>query len=238
MNITFQYVVKFICGKSSGEVLAPGVYFTAINVHNPAYSPVYFRKKIAIALPGEKPGPVSKLFDARLGPDEALEIDCPDIRQHIQPDTDFFKGFVILESEAELDVVAVYTASGATDQVETMHMERVWPRRREAGLPDLVPAPGENGDFCRRQDQNLIVTVRNQGSAGAGPSVTRVDFGPFGSVSLPTPPLAAGASIDLFFPIPGGCFDPDCEFRITVDANQQVAESDEGNNTANGVCLG
>ena len=38
-----------------------------------------FAVKIAVALPGLKPGPVSKFYDAKLGPDEALEIDCPDI---------------------------------------------------------------------------------------------------------------------------------------------------------------
>ena len=55
---------------------------------------------------------------------------------------------------------------------------------------------------------------------------------------MPTPPLGSGASVDLNFPIPRGCFDPDCEFRITVDANNQVIESDKGNNFASGTCLG
>ena len=40
---------------------------------------IAFRKKFAVALPGEKAGPVSRFFDAKLGPDEAFEIDCPDI---------------------------------------------------------------------------------------------------------------------------------------------------------------
>jgi subtilase family serine protease len=42
----------------------------------------------------------------------------------------------------------------------------------------------------------------------------------------------------LAFPIPPGCFDSDCEFRITVDVNNDVAESNEANNTADGVCIG
>jgi hypothetical protein len=241
MNITFQYAVKFICGKSDGEILAPGVYFTAINVHNPNYTPVTFRKKVAVALPGEKPGRVSSFFDARLGPDEALEIDCPDIRKHAETDDGFIKGFVVIESPVELDVVAVYTAAGATGQIETLHTERVSPRRQEVGLPDLVPVPDPQPGvgFCRRDEKgNLIVTVLNQGTAGAGPSVTEVDFGAFGVTALPTPPLVPGASVDLLFPIPFGCFNPDCQFRITVDANNQVVESDEGNNFASGTCLG
>jgi len=241
MNIIFQYAVKFVCGKSEGRVVAPGRYWTAINVHNPTYTPVSFRKKIAIALPHEQPGPVSEFFEAKLDRDEALEIDCEDIFKHANADTDFLKGFVVIQSPVELDVVAVYTAAGANDLVETLHTEHVSPRRLEVGLPDLIPVPDPQPGigFCRRDDQGrLIVTVRNQGASGAGPSTTTVDFGAFGTVSLATPALGPGDSVDLLFPIPPGCFNPDCHFRITVDANHQVVESDEGNNFASGTCLG
>jgi hypothetical protein len=47
----------------------------------------------------------------------------------------------VIESPAELDVVAVYTAAGGDDRVETLHIERVAPLRREVGLPDLIPVP-------------------------------------------------------------------------------------------------
>lgn len=234
----FQYAAKFVCGKSAGEVVARGVYFTAVNVHNPTYEVIRFRKKIAVALPGEKPGPVSKFFDAKLGPDQALEIDCRDIFEHAETKADFLKGFVVIESDVELDVVTVYTASGKDGQVETLHTERVPPRRFERGLPDLIPVPDANGSFCNRKELTLIVTVKNQGTGGAGPSVTEVDFFAFGKVSVPTPPLGPGASVDLLVPIPPGSFDPDCEFRITVDVNNQVTESNEGNNIGNGSCLG
>jgi hypothetical protein len=53
----FQYAVKFVCGKGDGNILAPGRYFTAINVHNPTDQTINFSKKFAIALPGERPGP-------------------------------------------------------------------------------------------------------------------------------------------------------------------------------------
>ena len=52
----FQYAVKFICGPSPGDILAPGTYFTAINVHNPTRKGISFQKKFAIALPNEQPG--------------------------------------------------------------------------------------------------------------------------------------------------------------------------------------
>lgn len=237
MNLLFQYPVKIVLGKSEGEVVAPGEYWTAINVHNPTYTTVKFRKKVAIGLPSEQPGRVTRFFEAKLGPDEALEIDRRDILRHADTDR-FVKGFVVIESPLELDVVAVYTAAGRDGFVVTLHIERVAPQRREVGLPDLMPVPDAQGSFCRRADGNLIVTVTNQGSTGAGPSTTRVDFGAHGAIDLPTPALAAGASVDLKFPIPPACFDPDCEFRIVVDVNNVVAESDENNNFASGVCLG
>jgi hypothetical protein len=242
-----QFTVKFICGKSEGEVVAPGAYYTAINVHNPNNEEVRFRKKIAIALPGEKPGPVSRFFEARLGPDQVLEIDCPDIVRHAstpgEEPADFLEGFVVIENDVELDVVVVYTAAGRTGQVETLDVERVYPRHRhpvKVNLPDLVPVPDPRPEvgFCKREGGNLIVTVRNQGTAESGPFSTEVDFFSYGKVSMPTPTLGPGESADLLFPIPLGCFDPDCDFQITVDADNQVIESDEGNNVVRDTCSG
>ena len=142
----FQYAVKFVCGTSKGQVVAPGQYFTAINVHNPNEKDITFRRKFAVALPGEKPGPVSKFSDVKLGPDRALEIDCPDILSKTDTREGFLKGFVVIESALELDVVAVYTAAGATGRVETMELERVKPRRQGAEPqgqtgPDTGPRP-------------------------------------------------------------------------------------------------
>ena len=126
---SFQYAAKVVCGKSAGDVVARGVYFTAINVHNPSSTTVRLRWKVAVALPGAKAGPVSKFFEARLGPDEALEIDCPDIMERVKT-RGFLKGFVVIESGLELDVVAVHTAAPERGQVATLHTERVPPRRR------------------------------------------------------------------------------------------------------------
>jgi hypothetical protein len=133
-----EYAVKFVCGPPNTPVVAPGNYFTAINVHNPHDQPVNFTKKVAIALPGERAGPISRFFEAKLNPDEALEIDCPDILAHANTKT-FLKGFVVIRSPAELDVVAVYTAGHP--QVETLRVERVAPR--SLSTPDVVKADAE-----------------------------------------------------------------------------------------------
>jgi hypothetical protein len=82
----------------------------------------------------------------------------------------------------------------------------------------------------------LEVSVKNQGTAPAGSSITKVDFFQFGSVTMPTPPLGPGASVDLSFQIPPGCHDPYCEFRITVDAGN-VVEFEEANISASDECI-
>jgi len=130
----FEYAVKFVCGSPEVPVVAPGQYFTAINVHNPSPRPVYFRKKVAVALPSEKAGRVSKFFEAQLKSDEALEIDCQDILRHADQGG-FLKGFVVIESPLELDVVAVYTAGHP--QVETMEVEHITPRASTTSRPLL-----------------------------------------------------------------------------------------------------
>jgi hypothetical protein len=123
--LEFQYAVKFICGTSPGKVLAKGSYRTAINVHNPAETEVVFRKKFASSLAGEKPGPITPWMKGMLGPDQALEIDCGDpILKEVTTGT-FIKGFVVIESNSELDVVAVYTAAGRDGDVRALEVECV-----------------------------------------------------------------------------------------------------------------
>ena len=69
-------------------------------------------------------------------------------------------------------------------------------------------------------------------------SMTKVDFHSFGQLSKPTPELDSGGTVDLSFGIPSGAFDPDLEFKITVDSDAAVSESNEGNNSVADQCLG
>lgn len=117
--------------------------------------------------------------------------------------------------------------------------------------PDLVPErqPGTEGPmgFCKRDNENnLEVRVRNQGNEPVFvETVTRVVFSGQEETTA-TPPLADGAMATVNLPIPGGCFNPDCGFIITVDDGNQVEElqhdasdtSHEDNNTERGICIG
>jgi CARDB len=110
------------------------------------------------------------------------------------------------------------------------------------GKADLVPITPPNGLlFCKSVAGHLKVAVRvlNQGRAYSPASITTVDFFDHGRVNVPTGGIRAGGYIDLD-PIdpPAGCFDSDCVFRIIVDSGSSVDESNFGNNSAPGICIG
>lgn len=135
MPVVFQYAAKIVIGRSNGEVVAPGEYWTAVNVHNPYhYTGAMMRKRVVVAMPFEKPGPMTRTFFADLGPSEASEIDRQDIFRHLEESgisMEFVKGFVVIESPTDLNVVAVYTTMGREEIVQTFHTERVMPRTLE-----------------------------------------------------------------------------------------------------------
>ena len=235
-----QYAAKFVCGKNTeGKVVAPGEYFTGINVHNPGRETATIRKRFAVAFPGEKPGPVSGVVEERLRPGEAFDVDCPDIATHV-PVNGFAKGFVTIESPQDLEVVGVYTAAPlSTREVVSEEIERVPARLVALALPDLLPVPGPEGHFCRIANGRLVVTVRNQGTAAAAATVTEVDYLQGTRESAPTPALAVGASVDVSFAVPAGFLNGEGNhpLRITADKAATEAESNETNNVVAGNCL-
>jgi hypothetical protein len=261
-----QYSVKFVCGSSGGGPVAPGSYFTAINIHNPTEQRARFRKKVAVALPGARPGHVSRFTFNSLGPDEAMEIDCADIYHQVGlPEGCFLKGFVVIQSLVELDVVAVYSAAGADGHVATLDVEYVAPRifRPEkppeeppVRLPDLVPLPPfppppPNSpsqlpqNFCLStvggpRANAVRVLVRNQGEGNAPASVTRIAFLNNPPMQVATPAIPPGGQAIVEVMIPTGCFvgESSCSFTITVNATSAFDESDQTNNTASGFCPG
>ena len=126
-TIVVQYAAKLLCGVSNRAGVAPGRYFTAVNVHNPARDSVLFRYKFALTRPNVQPGPITPWTGAKLLSDQALEIECTD--SLIRLGRGFAKGFVVVETQRELDVVGVYTAVSTTTRVQTMAIDRVPPRR-------------------------------------------------------------------------------------------------------------
>jgi hypothetical protein len=124
-----MYAAKFVCGRTDNRIVAPGEYFTAINVHNPSPTTrAVYLKRFAIALPEERPGKISEIVSGFLGPDEAMGIDCQNIYKHTGTSPgQFLEGYALLYSLSELDVVTINTAGHS--EVETLHTERVPVRR-------------------------------------------------------------------------------------------------------------
>jgi hypothetical protein len=237
-SLALQYATKVVCGKPDRPSVAPGLYFTAINIHNPSPDSARFQAKIASTLPGMRPGLVSPFFHLVLQPDQALEIDCPEILRRTH--ATFLKGFTVIESNVELDVVAVYTASGASGQVETMHLERVPPRRGRSGCPDLVVDIISHPIWDGTNQRSVITaTIRNAGTADAPPSLARLEDpttpqtggAPQNAVAN-TPALAAGQSTTVTFYLPYWVYNPDVTLTVTADYKNQISECRETNNRA------
>lgn len=170
----FQYAVKVVCGTvdccdgdgggtHGSAPMAPGRYWTAINIHNPEKCrDARFRWKLAIAEPvdSERSGLITPFRPQLLGPDAALEIDCDHIVRTLPVGMGgFVKGYVVIESDVQLDVVAVYSGTtGSNSGVSSFHTERVPPRCvpvcEDLTLPlhtgvanwqTVAPTPGAHG---------------------------------------------------------------------------------------------
>lgn len=132
-KVSYVYPVKFVCGTIPVDALdtqkppseppvKPGNYATAVNLYNFQVQDVKFSKKAVIANPqGQPSGASSRVLTERLGAGLALEVDCSDITRMLSravesPLPAFIKGFVVIESPAELQVVGVYTVRGAERQ--------------------------------------------------------------------------------------------------------------------------
>lgn len=170
LNPPFEYAAKFVCGRQDDPEtlrLVRGVYGTTVNIHSPWDRDSVFYKKVAITYPPaeQRAGEILQMGKDLLRYDEALKVDCEDIRarafQGSFP-TPYVEGFVVVQSFESLDVTAVYTTAaiqngaggccgdGRGEQIvqsgiEVMQVrERLKSRRPPPPLdelPDLTPLP-------------------------------------------------------------------------------------------------
>jgi hypothetical protein len=128
----YQYAVKFLCtanipGTSqTNTAVVPGVYQTAVNIHNPNPQAARLRMKLAV-----RTGQISAFVDSQLKPDEATSVDCSQVQKFGIPFIHGFEGFLVIESTLSLDVVAVYTAGPRGGEVSSIDVEHV--RERTVG---------------------------------------------------------------------------------------------------------
>ncbi|MSQ26007.1 MAG: DUF11 domain-containing protein [Dehalococcoidia bacterium] len=148
VTTTYIYSVKYICGMvqppgpkptlptlNSPFPVVPGVYRTAINVHNFMEQTVTITKKAVIALPQDEPrGAISRKVQDVLRDNEALEVDCQDVLKllatvgvTINPASGFVTGFVEILSPVDLQVTAVYTMEELLEQGVSIDVEQIQP---------------------------------------------------------------------------------------------------------------
>lgn len=130
-----QYSAKFLCGQTNEEeaehgngMAAYGMYFTVVNIHNPSEKEIVAKMKVATTKPDGQPGEISPFRPIKLGGDQALAVDCSEIRALAKAPAGFLDGFLVVESDFSLDVVAVYTGA-AKGLLETFGIERVYERK-------------------------------------------------------------------------------------------------------------
>ena len=84
----YQYTVKYLCGDGDDVTLVNGSYRTAINIHNPydfVQGPVCW--KVLAPSPDGQPTAPQPWQHPILGPDYAMEINCPHSREGGPPDS-------------------------------------------------------------------------------------------------------------------------------------------------------
>ncbi|MBK7938008.1 MAG: hypothetical protein IPJ82_13350 [Lewinellaceae bacterium] len=266
LDFKYMYAAKIICGKQlrpDHYRLAPGVYSTAINIHNPGNDNVEFFKKLALTYPpdAQEEGKIYPIAVDKLGPDGALEVDCIDLQRKLFPKgfpASYIKGFVVLESPKPLDVTGVYTAAKprsflSPQRVTSIDVEQINERilkeapLKPTGCPDLVVSdiadapkvdcPGGGGTCVT----TVKFTIANTGTANAGAFNIRIALDPSVVINQAVPGgLAAGATLTFTVSSPpgGNCYNPDCTVIITVDDGNAVEECKEDNNRALETTLG
>ena len=128
----FSYAAKFVCSPGNqelGEGILPGVYGTAINVHNPFLQrPVVYFKKFVRGFVNQEQGPPTEFERTELQPNHAFEVECFEILGRLgNPPT--ATGFVVLLTRRPLDVTAVYTAGPLDGTVASIDVEEIQARR-------------------------------------------------------------------------------------------------------------
>ena len=129
--MTFQYAAKFICELHKNTPgLAHGTYQTDINVHNPNREVVSFQFKLAIAGEGPADGTITPFKPARIISDGAHFFACETVHKIFGlPPTQLIDGFFVIQSERQLDVIAVYTTNDLNGAgVPAIEVERVFER--------------------------------------------------------------------------------------------------------------
>ena len=124
----FTYSTKVVCvpdlakRRRSGPGLQPGLYRTAVNVHNPWDQPANIEKWLTLSPPQGGTPKKSVRQTEVMAPETAFDVDCIHMKKDflVEESSGVFvrigrvpsgKGFLVVRSDRPLDVVAVYTVA-------------------------------------------------------------------------------------------------------------------------------
>lgn len=257
----YKYAPKFICGVQEDLEefrLTPGRYASVVNILNPGREIATFRKKLALAFPPkeQEAGRVYRISLDRLRPNEALKVDCEDVRENVfdgRFPTPYIEGFVTVESNHSLDVVGVYTTATLKEELglprhSDMEIERAPERIIElidtSPLPDLIiddsfdlNASCQGYGAIVKCEIRVGFGVRNIGNATADPFNVRIIRKLDGSILADVPEkenLSAGevATLSAGFEVPVNQNEKDARvICLNADSpNNDVMEKNEDNN--------
>ncbi len=232
-----RYSVKFVCVPEVGEAeeaVRPGNYRTVVNVRNAGdRSEDVFKHAVIARSEDEDRGEISAVVIDTLDPGQAFSVDCRDIEGLFAAAGPIGDGFVVLESNVELDVSAVYTTD---ESVDVEYVESRWIGGPLADLTVRLPERTEVecmaiGDCLH----TVAVEVWNPSDEDVSePIEVEVHTAQGLTATLAVPSLAAGAVESLVAELGPGdsCFAPHCEVWARVDPSDGITESDETNNQA------
>jgi hypothetical protein len=261
-QVVYIYSIKVVCVPTFGNpdgVVVGGVYRTAVNVHNPTWQVAKITKWVTLAPPEGVESKISKQVTETMQPFQAFDLACRQMATEFELQGQAVpggEGFLVIESDVELDVAAVYTSERIQNSAvgagvgTTLDVEYVRPRVVRVGDPaqpdltvELINPP--TAVSCSGQPVQCTVRVEftvTNASAVAVPGnvdvLIEADAVPSKTISVPVPGPGASASFAESLGPGGNCYDPDCTVTVTVDPANAIPESNEGNNADTRTDLG
>ena len=143
----FVYSAKIVCvpelGKTSTALVPGAKYRTAVNVHNPWQEPADIKKWVTLARPQGKRPIMGQPIEERLEPTWAFDVDCVHMKNDFGlPDGASVaggKGFLVIQSDRPLDVVAVYMTKKNKGSGISIDVEYIQPKVSPVGPHDPAP---------------------------------------------------------------------------------------------------
>ena len=248
----FTYSTKIVCVPELGPAfpaLIAGRYKTAVNVHNPGDQWANITKWLTLSPPQGQPPITGSQIQETLGPWYAFDIDCPHMKNDFGlpqgAQTTGGKGFLVVQSDVELDVAAIYTQivqrpNGVGSSMEVEYIEgrhRVITHGPDLTVQVYLPTIILSGCATGTGDCTLkwFFKLSNLGDVdyNHGWEVKYELSNNAPETRAANVSLSPGQTVNISQTITGmnNCFVPNCTTKVTIDPYNAIVELDETNNS-------